>query len=443
MQQKRLRQLCVGIGGASLCLLLLGARVFAQTPIQVQPVVVTSTVVTGVMPSAPVVTLVTGQSETGGLVDAVKMGTVITGVTPTAPVTMIVIGTDQSEAGVLADAVKKGIVITGVTPVAMTVTGTSLSEAGVLIGAVEPDGPAAKAGLARGDIILKVNDKPVNQVADLQALLANTKAGEHVTVTVQHGDATRNLSVTLGERKGKAFLGILPVAADLQKSTEIIRKLAEPMPLSNSEETVAATPTAQVLGVIKDGPADKAGLQAGDLIVSVNGKPLSPEIGLGGAIKALQPGDKITVEIERKDSAQTVERTIILGENPGQPKQAFLGLQVMPNVITLNKKFIRPMPGNQFMYAIPKPQENFSCIVISSPDATSAAQFMYSTPPMLSNQDQLVLSMPGLASDTVDHLSAAPTAPAEPQFFYNATPAQPLEPSSNPVQGEEEEDVTL
>lgn len=411
MQQKRFRQLWVGLGGASLCLLLLGTRAFAQTTTEVQPVVVTGTVLTGVAQSDSATTIVTG---------------------------------------------------------------TIQSEPGLLVGAVEQDGPAAKAGLARGDIILQVNDRLINNVADLQALLANTKAGVQVNITVQHGDATRKLTVTLGEREGNAFLGIVPFAVHPTRPKVIIRQLDKPEPLIGDGTSMEVSSTVHVLGVIKDGPADKAGLQAGDLIVSVNGRPLSPEMGLGGVIKALQPGDKITVEIERKASAQTVERTIILGENPGQPKQAFLGLQVMPNVITINKKFTRPMPGNQFMYAMPapylgwmlvqpyaglppmmmpyqngfimpapNPQENSSIIVIASPEAGSEEQSFSSMPPMLIDQNELFLSMPGMNSGSVDTLNAAPAAPAEPQFFYRTSPAQPPAPSTNPVQSEEGEDVTL
>src|SRR5439155_4884255 len=90
------------------------------------------------------------------------------------------------------------------------ITDTLNDEPGLLIVAVEPASPAAKAGLVRGDIVLKIDDKPVNKLEEVKALMNGVKAGDSVTVTVQHGDVTRDLSITVGERKGRPFLGIVP-----------------------------------------------------------------------------------------------------------------------------------------------------------------------------------------------------------------------------------------
>src|SRR4051812_234457 len=178
------------------------------------------------------------------------------------------------------------------------ITGTLNTELGLLIVAVEPASPAAKAGLVRGDIVLKINDKPVNNLQDTQAVLSAMKAGDSVTVIVQHGDATRALKVTLGERQGRPFLGIVPFIAGPGLS------MAKPsVPAAPEAPAVMAevTPTlhVRVLEVVKDSPAEKGGLQAGDTIVALNGKLVAPETGLAGQIKTLTPGDVITLEVQQ------------------------------------------------------------------------------------------------------------------------------------------------
>ena len=84
------------------------------------------------------------------------------------------------------------------------------SERGIVIASVAPDGPAAAAGVKRGDILLAINEVPVDRVLDLQDQLAGFEAGEEIELTVLHGDENRVLVVTLDERDGKPFLGVTP-----------------------------------------------------------------------------------------------------------------------------------------------------------------------------------------------------------------------------------------
>ena len=89
-------------------------------------------------------------------------------------------------------AVRKVVVVDTVITATLN-TATLNDEPGLLIVSVEPASPAAKAGLVRGDIVLKIDGKPVNKLAEVKALMNEVKAGDSVVVTVQHGDATRDL----------------------------------------------------------------------------------------------------------------------------------------------------------------------------------------------------------------------------------------------------------
>ncbi|GEM_PF-784067 len=72
-------------------------------------------------------------------------------------------------------------------------------EEGALITAVEPDSPAADAGLAEGDVITAVNDEPVDAEHTLADRLYAYEPGDTVTLTVARGEETLTLDVTLAE----------------------------------------------------------------------------------------------------------------------------------------------------------------------------------------------------------------------------------------------------
>jgi serine protease Do len=70
---------------------------------------------------------------------------------------------------------------------------------GALVGQVEPDTPAAKAGLRRGDVILSLNGQPVNSANDLRLRISQTAPGTTVKLAVSRDGKTQDVAVTLGE----------------------------------------------------------------------------------------------------------------------------------------------------------------------------------------------------------------------------------------------------
>ncbi|MGK5672519.1 S1C family serine protease [Micromonospora sp. URMC 106] len=75
--------------------------------------------------------------------------------------------------------------------------GAGTGGAGVRLAAVEPSGPAAGAGLKAGDVILKLNGRPMTEPTDLIALVRKYAPGSVVTVEYRRGSSRQNASVTL------------------------------------------------------------------------------------------------------------------------------------------------------------------------------------------------------------------------------------------------------
>jgi len=76
-------------------------------------------------------------------------------------------------------------------------------EAGVLVAGVEPDSPAAKAGIQVGDVITSAEGERIASAHDLSASVRRKKGGEAVKLEVARDRAMRSLTVTVEETKGQ------------------------------------------------------------------------------------------------------------------------------------------------------------------------------------------------------------------------------------------------
>jgi S1-C subfamily serine protease len=188
------------------------------------------------------------------------------------------------------------------------------SEAGIVIAAVASDGPAAEAGVVRGDILLKINDQAIDHPEELQRYLDELDVGDEVELTVLHGDDERILTATLGEQSGLPYLGLAPC----DRSLQVGRVIA----LSNRLGAV-------ITKVVPDGPADKAGLKEGDLVVAVDGQQVDRENSLTDLIAAHKPGDRVTLEVQRPDDDEPLEIGVTLDQHPDDEDKAFLGVSYL------------------------------------------------------------------------------------------------------------------
>ena len=76
-------------------------------------------------------------------------------------------------------------------------------QAGVIVLSVEPDGPAGRAGLLIGDILVGLNGNPVSDTDDVQSVLEPGFVGKAVAATLVRGGELTAVSITVGERPGR------------------------------------------------------------------------------------------------------------------------------------------------------------------------------------------------------------------------------------------------
>jgi serine protease Do len=86
-----------------------------------------------------------------------------------------------------------------------------------------------------------------------------------------------------------------------------------------------------VVEVMPGGPAEQAGLQEGDLVIAVDGQTVGLEKDLADLIAEYEPGDTVTLEIERPgEEPRAKEVTVKLGQHPEKEGAAYLGVRYSP-----------------------------------------------------------------------------------------------------------------
>ena len=184
---------------------------------------------------------------------------------------------------------------------------------GALVADVSADGPAAKAGLKVGDIIVAYAGKPVNDSADLPPLVGSTKPGASKPLTVIRDGKEQKIEVTLGQLPDK----------DRDKG-ELALNGAPDDGSPRLNVVVADAPAGQrgagegvLVQQVGSGPAAEAGVQPGDILVSLNNQRIRDAAHLRQLVKELPRGKRVPLLVKRDEGA-----LYLAVEIPAQAKQA-------------------------------------------------------------------------------------------------------------------------
>jgi serine protease Do len=177
-------------------------------------------------------------------------------------------------------------------------------ERGALVANVTEGGPADKAGIKRGDVIVSYDGKDIEKMQDLPFLVASTPVGREVSVTVVREGVRKRLTVEIEEMKEE----LEEEATAGREGPKLGMELKELTPQLARRLGVSKKSGIIVVRVERQSPAVEAGIRPGDLILEVDRQPVKDMEDFNRAISRYGKGDTILFLVER--GGQTLFRTL-------------------------------------------------------------------------------------------------------------------------------------
>lgn len=164
--------------------------------------------------------------------------------------------------------------------------GTSL-EAVPIVERVRFDSPAQRAGLQKGDRLVRINDAPMPRVTQVKMALGQHYAGEVLQITYRRGDQETTVPLELAARLPSyqwPYLGVLPQRGETQPAAGAV-----------------------IRWVIPQSPAAAAGLKPRDVIKQLNDTPVTGWKDLSNTLLWMRPQEVLRLTVVRDGQEQTLE----------------------------------------------------------------------------------------------------------------------------------------
>ena len=176
------------------------------------------------------------------------------------------------------------------------------SATGALVSAVEPDSPAAKAGLQAGDVIVQFNGTKIDKVSDLPRLVGNTKPGSKASLTIFRRGKQQQLSITVADvPTDESQLAQAPEASGATAN-------AKTLGLRVTDLTAAQKKALGVRGGVQvaeaSGPAARAGMRPGDVVLAIANTEVASVKDFEAALAKADQSKPVNVLVRRDEWAQ-------------------------------------------------------------------------------------------------------------------------------------------
>jgi serine protease Do len=176
---------------------------------------------------------------------------------------------------------------------------------GVVVTRIAADGPAAKAKLAVGDLVLAFDGKPVSSVRDLTRFVSEAAINKQVTLSTVRGGKARSAVLTLGELKDTETEAAKAAADTPAASNEIGAELAAIDDTLRRRYGVPADVSGVVVTSVSSRGRTSGKLRKGDVIVEVNFQPVSTVADTLAKVKTgiQTPKQPLLIRVKRRGDA--------------------------------------------------------------------------------------------------------------------------------------------
>ncbi|HUT72318.1 MAG TPA: DegQ family serine endoprotease [Desulfatiglandales bacterium] len=197
-----------------------------------------------------------------------------------------------------------GVVIQNVTPELKDKLKLS-TEKGALVADVVAGGPAEKAGIERGDVIVTFDEKDISESDDLPYVVASTPVGKTVTMEVIRKGQRESIQAEIGELEEEEKPQVASEARPNLGLTvrEITPELARNFGLSETSGVV-------IVQVQANSPAQEAGLAPGDMILEIDQVEMKGLEQFNKMTEGYKAGDTILFLIKRRGSTLFLTLTV-------------------------------------------------------------------------------------------------------------------------------------
>jgi serine protease Do len=206
-----------------------------------------------------------------------------------------------------------GVQISDLTPDLAQGLELSPSTRGALVQQVVPDAPAAKAGIEPDDVVIALNGKPVDSSGALTRGVALVPPGGKATLTLIRRGQKKDVTITVAERPeslaGAAGQGdpAEPGKPEATGAPKLGLRLSNLTPQLREDRQLGAELQGVLVTEVEDGgPADRAGVQAGDVITQVNRQRVSAIADVSGIVAKLKDGQIALLRVQRGQNSVLV-----------------------------------------------------------------------------------------------------------------------------------------
>jgi serine protease Do len=179
---------------------------------------------------------------------------------------------------------------------------------GALVGGVDPAGPAGKAGLQTGDVILAFEGQPLNDSSELPPLVGATPVGSKVELKVLRDGKELTLRPVIGTLKDDVSQA--SVHDDAARSGKALLNVSVQALTDAQRKQLNIDSGGVLIAQVNPGPAAHAGIQAGDVVLKIGGKVVSDPASFVSVVRQLPRDKPVAFLIQREQSRIFVALTL-------------------------------------------------------------------------------------------------------------------------------------